>query len=118
MGTGVDPTKYIVFKRDDYDELIGDADEKEDGHVVSALIDQLDRVWLRDAVVIRRQDLFAAPALDTYANSITIAIDVLTKCQPGGEDDTDVVKRLQEVADYFHEQAQKSWETQGRKLPD
>jgi hypothetical protein len=63
-----------------------------------------------DAVVIRRQDVFAPPALDAYANAITVVIE--SGCLA-----IEDRRRLQGVADYFHDQAAKSWSEQ-RKLPD
>jgi hypothetical protein len=64
---------------------------------------------LPDAVVIRRQDLFAGPALHSYASSISIASKLNA--------DPDLTKGLQGVADYFHDQAVLADE-EGWKLPD
>lgn len=83
---------------------------------VPPIIDKIMKVIvdarLDDAVVIRRQDVFAAPALDAYANSIQVALML----DPGNEH----AIRLREIADYFSEQAAKSWDNNGhpRKLPD
>lgn len=92
-------TKYIVFRRADLP--------------VDALL-SLDPV--EDAVVIRRQDVFAPPALDAYANAIQTVIEVLSAA-PGFEKDDETIARLRSVADYFHENAVESWSTK-RKLPD
>lgn len=78
---------------------------KDDKYVVF----KMDGTLVEDAVVIRRQDLFAPPALDSYANSISIAAMML---EPGEQR-----LKMQDVADYFHAQAVASWETE-RKLPD
>lgn len=68
---------------------------------------------VEDAVVIRRQDVFAPPALDAYANAMQTAIEVLTNGgAPSGR-----TLALQGIADYFADQAAKSW-TEQRKLPD
>ena len=65
---------------------------------------------VNDAVVIRRQDIFAPPALDAYANSIMVAMSLT--------DGSDArLRRLQEIADYFHEQADISWNSK-RRIPD
>ena len=64
-----------------------------------------------DAVVIRRQDVFAAPALDAYANSILTAVELLPRDHPAA-------LRLRAVANFFHLQASKSWQTPNRKIPD
>jgi len=84
-------TKYFVYKNDN----------GRDGELVE------------DAVVIRRQDIFAPPALDAYANAIQTCIEVLCNgTKPSGR-----TLELQAVADYFHDQAAKAW-TEQRKLPD
>lgn len=86
--------KYIVFKRD---EFLADGTAAE----------------LEDAVVIRRQDVFAPPALDAYANAIQCVVEVLANNTPA----TGRSAQLQTIADYFHDQAAKAWSEQ-RKLPD
>lgn len=65
---------------------------------------------VEDAVVIRRQDKFAPPALDAYANAITMVIEAGNLALPARQ-------RLQQIADYFHDQAAKAW-GESRKLPD
>lgn len=98
-------SKYLVFKTDEYDAMM-DAD--------------LDprHLALDDAVVIRRQDVFAPPALDCYANAITVTIEGMKLTDTGSTSENhDTRKRLQDIADYFHEQAAKSW-VEVRKLPD
>lgn len=88
--------KYIVFKRVDNTGGINIYGEP-----------------LEDAVVIRKQDVFAPPALDAYANSIMVVIEALkvTGSEPG------LVPRLQKIADYFRAQAEDAYDMQ-RKLPD
>lgn len=97
--------KYITFKRADYDAII-----IKDGPKMSA---ELKHVLLQsevnDAVVIRRQDVFAGPALHTYAHSIALAASQFA--------DGEQRKKLQDIADYFHEQAVLADEMRG-KLPD
>jgi hypothetical protein len=97
--TTVLDTKYIVFKRDEFKEwqeacLHGEAELPEPLH---------------DATVIRGQDLFAAPALESYANSIGIAMQVMGL---GWQRD-----ELSKVADYFFQRAQEA-RMIGYKLPD
>lgn len=71
---------------------------------------------VEDAVVIRRQDVFAPPALDAYANAIQCAIELLAK--DASEPHTfETMGRLQIIADHFHDQAAKAW-TEPRKIPD
>lgn len=110
--------KYIVIKRSDWDNiLIREANPSLDGNV-GRILNDVASAQVPDAVVIRRQDIFAPPALDSYANGITLALEVLSEAD-GGADiyDAEIPKRLREIADYFHEQAQASWNTV-RKVPD
>ena len=72
--------KYVVFKRLEFEDM---------------------PLTLEDATVIRGQDLFAAPALDVYAASISIVLKF------GGMTD-ETRKELQNAADYFHERANES----------
>lgn len=115
----IDPEKYITFKREEFFQMMGFlalppwADS--DGKIVGSEMDcapiaeqiqaKVMEFALADAVVIRRQDLFAGPALHSYAASIGIASRV------GNLPD------LIPVADYFHEQALLADE-EGWKVPD
>lgn len=93
--------KYVVFKRDEWEQYF-----RTQGASILVAVE--------DAVVIRRQDVFAPPALDAYANSISVAVEALQ----GREGvDTALIAKLLKVADYFHSQAQTAWITE-RKLPD
>lgn len=65
---------------------------------------------VEDAVVIRKQDVFAAPALDAYSNAITCAVELMP-------DDSPHKERLKDLADFFHQQAVESW-IMDRKIPD
>jgi hypothetical protein len=95
--------KYVVVKVDDLRVTSVDHEVVE----WEASFCSEDVVY--DAVVIRRQDVFAPPALDAYASSIRVAVDLMA---PGPTRD-----HLKEIADYFHEQAVLAWDTQ-RKVPD
>jgi hypothetical protein len=110
--------KYVVFKRG---ELIESMRTFRKEHPELAMIAVVPDA-LEDAVVIRRQDVFAPPALDAYANAIVTVIEALKAIAVDGEDATleeanDQVRRLQAIADYFHTQALMSWDTE-RKVPD
>jgi hypothetical protein len=97
-------SKYIVFKQEEFDRWANGLGERD-----------MERMplGLPDAVVIRRQDVFAPPALDAYANAIQVVIETLCNgAKPSGR-----TEQLQAIADYFHDQAAKSW-TEQRKLPD
>lgn len=121
----MDHDKYIVFKRTAFYEMMGElalppfdgpagqraGEDWECAPMAESITTKAEAAALPDAVVIRRQDIFAAPALHTYYNSIGVALSVL----PGTNG---VHKRLQEVADFFHEQATLADSTDFRKLPD
>ena len=69
----------------------------------------LKMLEINDAVVIRRQDKFASPALATYASMISMVAT--------NHSDPDVAKELLAIADYFEGQAQLA-AAEGYKLPD
>jgi hypothetical protein len=126
-----DDQKYITFKRSEFYEMMGRLalppfyGKTSSGHQeragahwdcadIAARIEEVsEKTCVADAVVIRRQDVFAPPALDAYANAIQTAIAVLCN----GEEPTGRTADLREIADYFHEQAVKAWEDK-RKMPD
>lgn len=83
--------KYIVFKREEFFRAV----------LEDTL--PLEQFALKDAVVIRRRDHFAGPALHTYAACIAMVATVKPE--------------LQRIADYFHEQALEADATDG-KFPD
>lgn len=90
--------KYVTFKREDF--------------LTALRVDQVERLTpleLSDAVVIRRQDLFASPALATYASCIGITANLTA--------DPQARQNLLDVADYFDRQAALAAD-EGHKLPD
>lgn len=106
--------KYIVFKRETWEKAERLADN-------SILTDLNESDAVDDAVVIRRQDVFAPPALAAYANAIQTAITIHVDTGsyvPGVDEEPDQVKRLREIADYFHEQAELAYADSARKVPD
>jgi hypothetical protein len=99
--------KYIVFKRDAWDEWIKNFQAGGEPMV-------LDTV--PDAVVIRLQDIFAGPALHAYSSSISTAIEIMdldrTWSRPG------MKSRLEEIRDYFFQQALEADDIRTKKVPD
>jgi hypothetical protein len=79
--------KYIVFKRSEWE-----AHKSQTGCMPETMA-------VTDAVVIRTQDVFAGPALHTYANMIQIAL-ALASPRP-----TTDLRDLRRIADYFHTRA-------------
>ena len=130
----VDEAKYIVFKRNEFFELMGKlalppyTGQTSSGRVERAgahwdcapicedIQKAVDAVELNDAVVIRRRDVFAAPALEAYANAIQCVIEALYCTAMAGN--VDGLEELRNIADYFHTQAEKSYNEANRKLPD
>jgi len=115
--------KYIVFKRTEFFELLGeialppwrDHDDELIGVKVDCasltekILKRVGETELVDAVVIRRQDLFASPCLLAYSIMIGMV------ASHHGDDDVRV--ELQKIADYFHAQGTLAGE-EGWKLPD
>jgi hypothetical protein len=89
--------KYVTFKRVEFIEM------------VKHNILDWNEIEVNDAVVIRRQDYFAAPALATYASMIATALVLI--------DDPKRTAQLTVIADYFQRQSEiagdESW-----KFPD
>jgi hypothetical protein len=118
-----DDQKYIVFKRNQFYELMGELAlppwTDADGSLLGGDIDcaplaqhiseRAEAVCLSDAVVIRRQDYLASPALASYAANIGMALHLIA--------DPEVRSTLQAVADYFQRQSELAAE-EGWKLPD
>jgi hypothetical protein len=92
--------KYLIIKLEDFHDW-----EADRVRPVSWLLEHA----IKDGVVIRRQDLFAGPALHAYAACIALA----SKMSP----DASTRRQLGSVADYFHEQAVLA-DSEGRKIPD
>lgn len=101
--------KYITFKRTEFNafmnNLLAQLPSGDEVRVTGATLE------VQDAVVIRRQDVFAPPALDAYANLIEAALQIAR------DTDSEEHEQLVNIADYFHQQAAEAWVTQ-RKLPD
>lgn len=96
--------KYVVFKRSDWERRCQ----------VSGL-SLLPEMVVKDAVVIRRQDIAAPPILDAYAN-FYLSIRELLLSSPVTDETEEHIAKCQELAEYFHEQATASWSAD-RKFP-
>jgi hypothetical protein len=102
-----DHAKYIVFKRDEFMDLA--SPQAVNMKTAEIRFEKLLGVSLPDAVVIRRQDFFASPALNAYASCIAIAARLV--------DDAKIKTELLKISDYFHQQAELSGD-EAWKLPD
>lgn len=104
--------KYVTFKRDEFYKLVSGSAKLTEGthdHRVSSMLAGADDIAIADAVVIRRQDYFASPALATYAAMIGIAVKLSM--------DPEVTAELMKVADYFERQSHLAAD-EGWKFPD
>jgi hypothetical protein len=127
----VQDEKFIVFRREDFYQMMGaylPGGGVDCAPVAQDMQERAEQACLKDAVVIRRQDVFAPPALDAYHNSINAAVEVLERTKEQLLDqlrpDTLAVDLLdaeitglRKIADYFHAQAEAAWDTD-RRLPD
>lgn len=93
--------KYIIFKIEEWNKV---------PHAVKGDVMEVAEP-IDDGVVIRRQDVFAPPAFEAYANSIQVALEI------NGSATDAATESLRSTADFFAEQAALSWDTE-RKLPD
>lgn len=93
--------KYVVFKREEFLEWTSNT--------------TTPPPVLSDAVVIRTKDVFAAPALEMYANGILVAIHT---ARTSYTELPSRIERLQAIADYFHSRATEAWERGDKVLPD
>ena len=91
--------KYLTFKRSEFMEWLGWLTTHDLRMVeVPTLLTGVERIALRDAVVIRRQDYFAPAALATYAATIGLALHLI--------DDAKKRSQLLAIADYFQRQSE------------
>ena len=96
--------KYVTFNRQAFLEFLGTLPAHQE-----MAFDGVQRLMLRDAVVIRRQDKFASPCLLTYAAMIGMV---------GSEHpDPKVRADLLDIADYFQRQGELAGD-EAFKLPD
>lgn len=101
--------KYVVFKRAEFENWVKNlaAGEPADKLVAASA--------LGDAVVIRKQDVFAAPGLYAYANVIQTGLDLFFMA---GIHDPEMADRLEVIRDYFADQALDAGNHPRKKVPD
>lgn len=107
----MEDSKYIVFKREEWEAFWGE--DFVGVESAEPLQLTLEGHHLDDAVVIRKQDIFAGPALHAYASSISTVIEVLELMGVAGALDD-----LEEVRDYFFEAALEADDVRTKKVPD
>ena len=107
--------KYVVFKREDWQKGWEELISKDNLVTWDFPPEQVE-----DAVVIRRQDIFAPAALYGYAHAVLTARDILEWGSSESElDELDslALDSLTELADYFASQADLATKEQS-KVPD
>lgn len=97
--------KYVTFKREEFEEA-----KRAGGGRMYNIPNEVE-----DAVVIRRQDIYAAPAFRAYSATIASSLVVAAKIVAPGM----VIHNtgLESIARYFERQAELS-EQEERKVPD
>jgi hypothetical protein len=89
--------KYVVMKKENFWLLLGYLNDGRRSDI--EMIEEAGIAMVHDAVVIRRQDYIAAPALSAYSNLIGLAAIAM------GPSDPELGARLLRVADYFDRQS-------------
>jgi hypothetical protein len=111
--------KYVVFKVDDFYQFVinlWNTHWSKDGDQTT--VEEAAKPYVvMDGVVIRRQDVFAAPALYAYSNAILVAIEVMKSLDLQYGEMDEVIDHLMAKSDYFAMQAELSADTP-RKVPD
>lgn len=72
---------------------------------------------VHDAVVIRKQDIFAAAGLFGYANAIQTVLEIAEQL-PGDAAHLAKWEELESIRDYFFEAATEAQQLKGSHIPD
>jgi hypothetical protein len=107
--------KYVVFKSEDWSAFEGAFDATTQNR--EPRLTPMLPMPLMDAVVIRKQDVFAAPGLYGYAASIQTAIEVAQRLDPSSLTEEEQW-RLEALRDFFFEQGHEAAEHSPKKIPD
>lgn len=105
--------KYLVFKPDELLEFMGSLlpTEGDCAPAAQRITENLKRLMLKDATVLRHKDLFAQVALYAYASAVQSGIEVLESL---GEQ---APASLRDLADHFFQEAEMARLTLS-KVPD
>lgn len=107
--------KYLVFRRDEMDQWVTDT--------LAGLSPGEPPKEIQDAVVVRRQDIFAPAVLFGYASQVLGVTDIIGELVVEIEEKEtarelhEMRQELLKVWDYFNTQGQEAM-AQRRKLPD
>lgn len=100
--------KYVTMKEADWENMLSLVRSAHGSKTARACLERV----VEGAVVIRTQDVFAGPALHSYAANIGLVAKIMRKAGM-----TEQARSLQSTADYFHDAALAADATDG-KLPD
>jgi hypothetical protein len=95
--------KYVVLKRSELEQLVlelGLQSLDDPHHPLDWAMDAVEAYALNDAVVIRTGDVFAGPALHSYAHTIATVASLSSESR--------VRHQLQRIADYFADRAREA----------
>lgn len=95
--------KYVVLKRSELEQMLlelGLQAIDDPNHPLDWAKDALESYALNDAVVVRTGDVFAGPALHSYAHTIAIVANMAPEAR--------VRHQLQRIADYFSDRAREA----------
>lgn len=99
--------KYVVFKAENWDDF-------KEGILSEKQVEYMETALVKDAVVIRRQDIFASSGFYAYAQAIHTAIEMVEQL---GFPSITKLRELREIAEYFMNQGDAAKLAQ-HKLPD
>lgn len=105
----MDDSKYVVFKRDEFDQELG----RIIGHDLREV--KFHELQL-DAIVLRMQDRFSAPAMQAYFDAVSNALEVLEDF--GIISVPAVLKDLEVLRDWAFNTTQDARNYKYKKIPD
>lgn len=103
--------KYVVFKAEDWDDMAG----KDEGGFFTSL-ESTNAV--KDAVVLRKQDVFTSSALYEYAGQIRTSIEIIRQMWGTYGSQESFIAAMEELAASFTEEAEDAETRYQRKVPD
>lgn len=115
----IDPDKYMVWKREDFDHLLVGLKNSLTPDVGEAL-NNFCSAELSGCTVFRDQDIFAGPALHAYVGQISTVLEVTHEMFPfisTISPSSPTLAHLEELREYFAQRADQADRTPS-KIPD
>lgn len=111
--------KYVVFKAEDYDGYLAALNTGVNGATIESFTKHyLTDLEVKDAVVLRKQDVFTSSALYEYAGQIRTSIEIIHQMWGTYGDQESFVTAMEELAAGFVEEAEDAEVNYTRKVPD